>query len=354
MRTKVWILLSLLLVSSLVLAGCGSRITAEEVVAKMQETVDSTVDGHAVITVNVDAQDIVLSATVEIWEKSPNQFRAEVIESSRANLAGMTMVSDGQKGWVYNPARNQVQIGTVDEMDSSLPQQMLAELRVVLQEVLEVSNVELEGEEAVAGREAYKLILSPKEDADQTLFPGGGTATLWVDKEQWFPLKAIYEGNVFGQGSVEVQSFELNPGLTDDLFVFVVPEGAEVVEIEPKQIEPLTLDEALAQTDFPLLIPEYVPEEATLIEVLKAGDSYVLRYDHSPQISFTIVQGSELEGPPPLGDSQGITVRGQEATAITDEAGGNTFLYWTEDGVMITVAGHISLDEALKVAESMK
>ena len=55
-----------------------------------------------------------------------------------------------------------------------------------------------------------------------------------------------------------------------------------------------------------------------------------------------------------MGASQDITVRGQSATVISDEAVGNTFLYWTEDGVTVTIAGHIGLEEALQVAESLK
>jgi hypothetical protein len=232
---------------------------------------------------------------------------------------------------------------------------MLGELQGLIQRVLDVSDAELAGEETVAGQRAYKLTLTPKEDSDQGLpLLGGGTATLWVDEQRWIVLKATFEASALGQGSMEVESFELNPGLPDSLFQFEVPEGAEVVEVKPEQIEPLTLDEAKAQAGFPLLVPEVVPDGATLIEVFKTGDSFVLRYDHSQQVSFTIVQGSDLPSPPSLGNSQGITVRGQDATVITDEAGGNTFLYWTENGVTVTVAGHIGLDEALQVAESLK
>jgi hypothetical protein len=82
--------------------------------------------------------------------------------------------------------------------------------------------------------------------------------------------------------------------------------------------------------------------------------SFVLRYDHSPDVSFTVFQGPEEVGPPSLGQTQNLTVRGQEATAITDETGGNTFLYWAEGDITVTVAGRISLDEALKVAESLE
>jgi outer membrane lipoprotein-sorting protein len=354
MKQRIWIVFSLLMALSLVLAGCGNKITAEEIVAKMRETIEGTEDAHAVVTADVSAQGIEMSLTAEVWEKAPNLIRAEVLEASEAHFVGTLMVSDGQQAWLYEPARNRVAVGPPGELEMPLPQEMLSSLQEAIQEVLDVSDVELVGEEAVTGREAYKLTVSPREGDQTEIFPGNGTATLWVDKEEWIVLRAIYEANTFGAGGMQVQSFELNPGLSDDLFRFEVPEGATVIDVEAQQPEPLTLDEARAQAGFPLLVPDYVPGDATLIEVFRATDSFVLRYDHSTSVSFAVVQGPEMAGPPPLGQSQDITVRGQSATVITDEAGGNTFLYWTEDGVTVTVAGHISLDEALMVAESLK
>lgn len=354
MKHRIWIALGLLLVLSLALAGCGERITAEEIVARMQETVENTQDAHAVISASVNVQGIELSATAEVWEKSPNKVRAEVLEASEPDLVGSIVVSDGQQGWSYEPARNVVRVGAAGEIETPLPEQMLTELRDVIQAVLDVSDVELAGEETVLGRGAYKLTLSPKEDVEQSFLPGDGTATLWVDQEQWIILKAEYEGGTFGQGSMEVQSFELNPGLSDDLFTFTVPEGATVLDVEAQKPVPLTLDEAREQAGFSLLVPEYVPAGATLIEVFRVEDSFVLRYDHSPEVSFTVIQGPELASPPPLGQAQNVSVQGQSGTAITDEAGGTTFLYWTDGDVTVTVAGRISLDEALQVADSLK
>jgi outer membrane lipoprotein-sorting protein len=354
MKQRTWALLGLVLVLCLALAGCGNRITAEEIIAKIQETAQNTDDAHAVVVANVDVQGIEMTLTAEVWEKAPNMMRAQVLEATESQFTDVLMISDGQQAWVYEPARNRVQVGPAGELDMPLPQEMISSLQEAIQEVLDGSDVELAGEEEVVGREAYKLVVSPREDTGQELFPGNGTATLWVDKEQWFILKAMYAADTFGRGDMEVQSFELNPGLPDDLFHFEVPEGAAVIDVEAQKPQPLTLDEAKAQAGFPLLVPEYVPEGVTLIELFKSADSFILRYDHSAQVSFAIVQGPELAGPPPLGDTQDVTVRGQSATAITDEAGGNTYLYWTENGVTVTVAGHISLDEALQVAESLK
>lgn len=354
MNRRILALGGLFLALGLMLAGCGNAITAEEIVAKMEETIENTDNAHAVIQANVDAQGMAMAVTAEVWEKMPNKVRAEVRNSSEPRFAGMVMVSDGQQAWLYEPAKNRVTVGATGEMDMPLPQEMLGSLQETIQEVLDVSDVDLAGEEAVAGREAYKLTLSPREDAGQEVFPGNGTATIWVDKEQWIVLKATYEASAFGMGSMEVQSFELNPGVPDDIFDFQAPEGATLVDAEAQKPVPMALDEAIAQADFPLMVPETVPGNATLIEVFRAGELFVLRYNHSTEVSFTVVQGPELVGPPPLGQSQDITVRGQSATIVSDEAGGNTFLYWTENGVTVTVAGHISEQEAVQVAESLK
>jgi outer membrane lipoprotein-sorting protein len=360
MKTRLWFLVSLFLVLGLILAGCGQTrsVTAEEIVARVKETLDSTQDAHAVVYAEVDAQGIQMSVTAEVWEKAPDKLRAEVLESSRPQFVGTLMVTDGQQGWYYEPGRNVVMAGSLGEMETPLPQELLVELQAVIQYVLDASKVELAGRETIAGHDTYKLVLTPKEEGGQGPFPGNGTATLWVDSEQWIVLRAEYQASAFGWGSVDVQRFELNSGLASDLFRFEVPEGATVIDLESQEPVPLTLEEAKAQAGFPLLVPDYAPVGVTLVEVFKTGDAdqpaILLRYDHSPDTAFTIVQGLEPAGPPPLGQSQGITVRGQRATLISDEAGGNTFLYWTEGEVYITVAGHIGLDEALKVAESLR
>ncbi len=354
MRRKMWMGVGLVLVLATALAGCGHKITAEEIVAKMQATMENTSNAHAMVSGSVNAQSLVLSATAEIWEMSPNKVRVEVLEVSQPRFAGMILVSDGQQGWVYDPQQHEVTVGPVGELELPLPQEMLTSLQYVIQDMLDVSEVELLGEESLAGRQAYKLSARAREDAAGTFFPGNGVATLWVDQEEWFILKAIYEAGAFGQASMEIQSFELNPGLPDDLFRFEVPEGATVREVQDETPVALTLDEARALADFPLLLPEYVPGDARLVEVLQIGDSFVLHYDHSAQMSFTVMQGRDVTSPLPLAQMRDLVVRGQTAYAVAGDDGSNAFLFWTEDGVTITVAGSISLDEAVQIAESLK
>ena len=361
MKARFWIVTSALLVLGLVLVGCGPQITAEEIVAKVRETLENTEDAHAIVSVTLNAQGVEMSVKAEVWEMAPNKFRAEVLESSQPGTEGMIMVSDGEQGWFYDPAHEQVMVGDVSDLETPLPQEMLGELQEVIQQVLDVTEAKLEGEEMIVGRETYKLTLTPREDAAQDIFPGGGSPTLWVDKENWIVLKAEYVADAFGQGSVEVQSFELNPGLDGTLFTFDAPDGVEVVDVQSMQPVPVTLDEAREQFESQLLVPGYVPEGVTLIEVFTLGDSVILRYDHSPQVSFALIEGSEISKLAPFeaqmsqmtARTQDVTVRGESGTALIDEASGSTLLYWTEDGVTFTIAGRISLEEAIEVAESL-
>ena len=354
MKRKGTLAVGLLLLLSLCLSGCGQKMTAEEILDKARQTIESTTDAHAVVAVSANLQGMEISATAEVWEKMPNMLRAVVLETSESDMAGTVLVSDGERGWFYQPTSNVVTVGRAGEMDTSLPDEMLGLLQDVLQDMLDASDAELVGEDSVADHDTYVVRVTPKDDAEQQFLPGNGTATLWVDKERWLVLKATYEASSFGDGTMEMLSFDLNPGLSDDLFQFQVPEGAKVIDLETERPQSLTLDEAKAQADFALLVPSYVPGGATLVEVLSMAGTVVLHYDHSPEVSFTIMQGDPLPSAMPLGASGEATVRGQEASVISDEAGGNTFLSWTENEVTMTLAGRISLEEALKVAESLE
>lgn len=359
MKSRAWVWVALILVVGLV-AGCGQRITAQEIVERMRETVDNTRDAHAVVTADVQVQGMALAVTAEVWEQAPNRFRARVLASSRPELVGTTMVTDGQQAWLYEPASNRVTVGAAGELDMPLPQEVLGHLQEAIQGVLDASEAELIGQELVAGHDTYRLVLTPKEGVEMQ--PGllsSGTTTLWVDQEQWFVLKVLFESQALGTGSLEVSSFELNAGLPDELFTFQVPEGAEVVDVESSAPVHLTLEEAKEQAGFSLLVPGYVPPGATLIDVYAVSGAVVMEYNHAADASFTILQASpapeaEATRQAPGVERKEVMVHGQPASLITQEQIGRRFVTWTENGVYINVGGQIGEEDLLKVAESLE
>jgi outer membrane lipoprotein-sorting protein len=289
---------------------------------------------------------------VEVWEKKPNKFRAEVLEANDSELVGAISVTDGRQVWMYEPGKNEVVVDEVGPDEPSSFREVVQHMEDMIRQALDATNAKLVGEDDVAGVATFKLELTPRED-DETFLPADSKVTLWVDQERWVVLQAHFSGGVAGEGQMRVRSFELNTGIADDRFQFQIPEGAQVTKAEDKRPQPLTLDEARAQADFTLLVPTYVPEGVTLVDVLTVGEAFILHYDHST-ISFSVIQGFSdgvREAPP--GQKTEVTVRGQTANLIADSLG-NNFLTWVEEGVTITIAGRISQDEILKVAESLQ
>ena len=345
--------LSLLVVFSMLLAGCGAQPTVEEIVAKLKEVEASTQDAHGVVEISVNGQGMDEDMVIEAWEKKPNMFRAEVLEASDSELVGSVSVTDGNQFWGYHPGENEVLVGELGSEEPASTREMIQYVDEIVQRVLDSSDVKLLGSEDVAGVATYKLELTPRE-GDETFLPTGGKVTLWVDQERWIVLQAHVVGELVGEASMTVRSFELNTGLSDDRFQFEVPAGAQVTNVEDKQPESITLDQAQAQTDFDLLLPNYLPEGVTLIDVLAVEEAIILRYNHA-ETSFTIVQGLPIDRmpAPPGSQKSEVTVRGQSGSLISDGGSAN-LLSWTEDGVTITIAGHISQEEILKVADSLQ
>jgi outer membrane lipoprotein-sorting protein len=356
MDRRTLIGLNLLMAVALLVVGCQKRPTDEEIVLKMQEVEASTEDVHGVIEFSVQEEGKAESAVIEVWEKKPDKARAEVLETDSSKAApGAVAVSDGQQVWIYDPIENEVLTGDVsaigDEEDLANPRDLIRLVDEGVQWVQEHADAELVGEEDVAGTPTYKLRFTPKEDAELPV-PVTGEATLWVDQERWVALKAHFVVEGVAEGSMVVRSFELNTGLDDALFQFEVPEGATVIAIDEKKPTNLALDEALAEAEF-LLVPSYVPEGVTLIDVFKLQEGYVFYYDHS-ETSFTVIQGPFPMDREIPGAKTEVTVRGQTATLIADQVQGNTLLTWTESGIRIAIAGHITEQEIVKVAESLE
>jgi len=339
------------LLLTLTVYGCARKPTAQEIVARMQETMTSTSDAHGVVEVNAEVQGLSVQVVAEMWEKQPNKVRAKLLEAKPRRFTGTVIVTDGQTAWIYSPAENQVVVTSPSDMPAEA-QAIIQGMDGLIDKVLDASDIELLGKEEVAGIKTYKLSLTPKEDEERSLLVTG-TATLWVDPEQWTVRKAHFVAPNLGEGTMHVRSLELNPGLADEVFTFEVPEGAVVISAEDEKTKHITLDEAEAQAGFDLLTPAYVPDGATLVDVMKVRDAFVLLYDLDGA-TFTVAQSQE-ELPEGLqGTGEAVTVRGAQATLVTDKAARASLLTWQENAVNFAVAGRIGADEAIEIAESLR
>jgi len=365
-----------LIIGSLLLGACAQQLpTADEIVTKMEQARASTNDIHATVAIDFTSPDQTGSMVIEGWmQKLPDaadgapkaRVRAEVREASQADLVGSLLVSDGEQFWLYNPAQNTVVVGSAADMKKQAPTtpagatQMLQD---VVQQGLDAVNLEVQGEEQVAGKNTWKVKVTPKtETAAKLQLAGVVEGTMWVDEELAMPLKLSVDASDFGSGNVEVRSIEVNAGVSADLFTYTPPADAKVVQAADlaAQMAPkaATLEEARSSVSFTLREPSYLPAGLALVEVRVVGTDTVIINYNGDSGSMSLVQSNGDVGDdrePPAGSNvQQITVRGQPATLITGADGQGSLLRWDEGGIKTVIAGTISGDEAVKVAEGLK
>jgi len=373
---------SLFSIVGLLLAACATeQVTAEEIMQRMRDARENLSSGHAVATVALDTPDRKGTFTVESWAKKTGQTdaagkpiaktRLEVDQSSDADLQGAVAVNDGETVWLYMPAEKRAVKGTLSELKEGgggedRMQQML-QLQEALQRVLDGSDVVLESDnELIAGKKTWRVRLTPKPETQQELQLGSVVNTLlWIDQENDLPLKARIDAGDLGSVEAEATSLELNQQISDDTFVFTPPPGTEVVDaaelIEQSRPLSVTLDEARKAVSFPVLTPEPLPAGVQLEEVqlmAARGETVIQNFGGSSVFSLVQAKGGFPgdERAPTGAQARTVTVRGHEATLISSGSGGEqgTLLRWEENEITIVVAGTISPDEAIAIAESLK
>jgi outer membrane lipoprotein-sorting protein len=377
------------LLGAVALSACGpDQISADEIVARMKQAQQEITDIHGLLAVDFVTNERSGTLLVENWNETTGatdaegqpirKQRSEVRQASDARQVGTTYVTDGNKVWLYTPAENTVLTGTRAELEQLRdtardqtggdPTQGMESFDQLVQDYLDAMHIEVLPDEQVAGQNAWKLKLTPKptEGGQGPDLSRLATAYLWVDQQRALPLKLQADAKDAGQGGYEAQSLVTNQGIDDSTFTFSIPAGARVItlaeliaELTPQTV---TLDEAKARADFPLLAPGEVPQGTSLVEVQifkRRGQSVVVQ-NYAGPTSFSLVQsrgpiGDDRE--PPAGSKVStVSIRnGQQATLITAPGGQNgTLLRWTENGVNVIIAGTLSADAALALAESLR
>jgi outer membrane lipoprotein-sorting protein len=375
-------LATLMAMLGLLLAACASnQITADEIMQRMQAARDNLQSAHAVADISLDSPERSGTFTVEAWTVKTDQtdaagkpiakLRAKVLQASESDLVNTEFVNNGETFWLYNPQANKVITGNLSELKrgdvgAGDPTAQMMQMQEMLQQLIDGSDVAIENEsEQVAGRDTWKVRLTPKPETQQQLQLGSVIDTnLWIDKGSDLPVKALIDARDLGRVEATATTLDLNQPIDDSVFTFTPPDGAEVIDAaelaEKARPQTTTLDDAREQVSFPLLAPATLPDGTQLDEVqvlTMRGETVIQNY--SGATTWSLVQSKgDFPGDEraPLGaESQEITVRGQAATLVTsDGANGGTLLRWQENGVTIVIAGTLSADEATALAEGLQ
>jgi len=372
-KRNIWLIAGVvILLAALVSAFVIMQPSAKDILTQTLETSKTIEDAHAVINVNVDSPEQKASATVEFWgrhdENGPGAFRMEVLETDKEEAVGAVIVSDGETVWAYSSAKNTVFTGTAKEAKAAMEEKQPMRdgfnkedfdhpesSKEAIDKLLEYFDAERTGRETIANADAYALELRPiPEQMPAEYAAVGGLINLWIDKSRSVPLAASYTGGAMGEVSVTVQELEINQGVDEALFTFEIPEGAEVVGFADMKPESLTLDEATASADFEVLTPDFVPDGATLVDVLDVKGMIVQQYTLTEGGSFSIAQGKAEETMKPSTEEQAIEVRGVAGSLFVSEENDKVLLTWSESETSFYVAGNLTAEQALEIANSLK
>ena len=387
-KRNLWIFMGIVILAAALVSGFVlMQPSAEDILVQTLETAKTITDGHAVVAIEADTVQQDASGTVEIWarrgEDGPGAFRVEVLETSEEKAQGAVIVSDGETLWAYSPSENKVFVGTPEEAQAMMEENefMAGEFGQfhegaegkpedgehehpenadeAVQKLLEYFNVGKSGREMVAGETADQLKMEPiPEQMPSEYAAVGGFVNLWIGQDSGLPLAVAYTGGSFGEINATILEIEVNTGVDEALFTFEVPAGAEVVTIADLEPQSLTLEEAGDSAEFEFLTPAETPPGATLVDILEVRGALVQRYTLPEGGSFTIAQGISGENSDqartPSSEKQSVEVRGTSGSFFQAEDGGQVMLTWTEGELFFSVAGDLTSDQALAIAESLQ
>ena len=370
---NIWLIIGGVVLLAAVVSGFVLlQPSAEDILVQTLESAKMIENAHAVVAIDIDTVEEKASGTVEVWgrksEDGLGAFRLEVLEASEDKAAGAIVVSDGENLWAYSPVENKVFVGTADEAKEMMVERepLKGEFdqadfehpenaQEAIQLLLEYFHAEKSGTELVADQSAQLLKLEPIPDQMPAEYIAvGGYINLWIDENRSVPLAVEYTGGSFGDISATVMELDINEGVDEALFTFEIPATAEVIRFADLAPQSLTLAEAGAAAEFEFLTPAETPQGAALVDVLEVRGAIVQRYALPDGGSFSVAQGLSDEARQPGTDKQTVEVRGVSGTMYASEDGSQVLLVWADGDLFYSVAGDLTAEQALTIAESLQ
>jgi outer membrane lipoprotein-sorting protein len=372
-RRKILLVIgAVILIAALVSGFVLMQPSAEDILVQTFETLETIEDAHAVVEINIDTVEKDESATIEVWgrrnEDGPGAFRIYVRDSSDNKADEAIIVSDGENLWAYAPAEGKAFVGTAEEAKKLMSEKQPymdkfdksdfehpETPREAVELLQEYFDLTLANTELVADTPSRLLILNPiPEQMPAEYLAVGGLINLWIDKNLSLPMAVEFTGSSFGEGKITVKDLEINAGVDEALFTFAPPADAEIVTIADLKPKSTSLEEAAASAEFELLTPSEIPDGATLVDVLEVKGAIILRFTLPDGGSFSIAQGTSDEFSKHSENDQTVEVRGVTGSMLVSDDGNKVLLAWNDGELFYSVAGVLTPDQALTIAESLQ
>ena len=163
----------------------------------------------------------------------PNLLRKTYVSHRDPTQLAQLIVLDGEYSWAYTPLLNQV---NKRKWGRANRKELLPGLGASLDEAAEKFNMELVPDEAANPKGIYRIKLTPKPQ----MSPGPNTGApreiieIWVRSDEWLPVQFGYQSESDEAGNLSVivafAKIQRDIEMEADLFKFVIPDGAEVID----------------------------------------------------------------------------------------------------------------------------
>ncbi|MGE6516485.1 LolA family protein [Lysinibacillus sphaericus] len=334
------------------LVGCntqGSYSPQEIIDQALQETAETTTY-YGEYT--IDMGEMGGKAQVKEWAKEGKRR----IDMTSENGEHFISVNNGTQIIMYDVVGNTVHKmnyaeGALDGLQSPRDQAQL-----IFNMVKDTHEVNIAGEEKLAGRDTYKIVAKAKKD--DTLL---GDMEVWIDKKTWLTLK-ITTNNAGNEMTTAYTKMDDNAKIEDAQFTIDIPEDAKVEEIstEDSASQTVTLDVVKAQLGEFLMVPEengLTLQNISFDKGFEDRPEYTFEYvkNEQQEISLTVFKAdnsvAELDAIP--GEKE-IEVRGQKGTVM--EQGEFRYIGWQEHGYqygIIIENPEMTIEDVLSAAQQM-
>ncbi|HEX6107983.1 MAG TPA: DUF4367 domain-containing protein [Ktedonobacteraceae bacterium] len=362
----------------LLLAACGSSSATQtpvqstptpapaqgqELLTKAGQNLRTAKTLHAIFDITTVGIAVNGTVSTEVWNVSPDKSRTVVLQSTIKQFStGSITVSNGKQVWQYDPAKKVVYTGQVSN-NTGTPtagtgRDQTQFIMNIVQSVFTHSNATLVSSSAsINGHDAYDIqVTSPASAQSSSTGSGSGNfnynGDVYIDKASMLPLQVKLTIQGFGQVTLGLPTLVLNQPVDNSLFTFVPPIGVQILPF-PKTTTSdtgaITLEQAQQQAGYHLLsIPSSHTEYQLLgVDALGAPGNQIFTLNFAKgNTTFAISEGKSLANLPVSG--QQVSVRG--TTATLSSSGNTITLTWTEKGVGMQIAGNVSKDELLTIA----
>ena len=214
------LILAILILGQNALSKQGDEIN--KIVDNIQKKYESINDFHAdfVQEAEVRALKKTQKAFGEVWFKKPGKMRWNYYSPSKD-----TIVSNGTTLWYYSEQENQVLQSTLSDISGDTTSTTLLS---GLGKIKELFNVKFVDDKGLNIKNGYLLELIPKDVEEDEI---KNKVIINVNKSSSL-VDTIYLFDPFGnQTKISLLKTEINKKISDSIFKFKPPKGAEVVKL---------------------------------------------------------------------------------------------------------------------------